>query len=653
MSLNSKGFGPGSSYRFTSFRHGSLDGRNSNFRYPSQWWDVAHMELPSSVRKLFKWCRYHVLVNPLVGSAVKKMAAYPITKVLVDDRSDEGFDRNRQRWEDLLYRTIDVNNLQIEIGLDYHTYGNCIVSIFYPFHKHLVCRNCGAKHRIKRLQYRKEWDFKNFDYTMKCPSCGHNGKAKVEDVFYKSYKDIRIIRWNPSDMSIDYNPITKVSEYAYSIPSSVRKKVFQKKLSYLEELPSKFIEAMKKRRPVVLSRENIFHFKAATPSLASNDEGWGYPPILPALKDSFYLQIMKKAQEAVMLEHLVPLDIIFPSTQDQAANPYTTVNLSDWKRKIETELGTWRMDPNHKPILPLPVGYQRIGGNGRALMLTQEIRAMSEHIVVGMGVPQEFVFGGLSWTGSSVSLRMLENMFMTYRDMHDHFLKHFLVPNVSRFMGWSDVNVHMKEFKMADDIQNKQLLLSLNQMKKVSDQTLLSEFDKDAFSEMRLIEQELRRTLEVTKLDTLYKARIQGESQQVMMRSQTEAMVEQQKAKLRAQKELSEEQKRLGIPQQGAPPQGGPPGGPPQMPPQQGGPNQSPIPGQGEENTVNVLHLAEAWAKKLSNMDPVRSQGLLQQMSEQSPNLHKVVLEKIQMIKSLDQKPLPEKRPPRRAAGVI
>ena len=46
---------------------------------------------------------------------------------------------------------------------------------------------------------------------------------------------------------------------------------------------------------------------------------------------------------------------------------------------------------------------------------------------------------------------------------------------------------------MADDIQSKQLLMSLNQLKKVSDKTLLAEFDKDAFSEAQLIEKELRR----------------------------------------------------------------------------------------------------------------------------------------------------------------
>ena len=622
-----RGFGPGSSYRFTSYRHGSLDGRNSSFRYPSQWWDVAHMELPTSVKHLFKWCRYHVLVNPLISSVTRKMAAYPITKVVIDDREEEGFDKNRKRWDDLIFQTLDINRLQIEVGLDYQTYGNCIVSIFYPFHKYLGCKHCKKSERIKRLKFRKEWDFRNFEFTLHCKTCGNTGKADVKDVFYKAAKDIRVIRWSPEDLDIDFNPITQTTEFAYKIPPKIRKKVLQKNRRYLEELPQKFLESMKVRRPVILTEENIFHFKAPTPSLSSNDQGWGYPPILPALKDSFHLQIMKKAQEAVMLEHLVPLDIIYPASADAQANPYITVNLSDWKAKIESELVQWRMDPNYKPILPLPVGYQRIGGNGRALMLTQEIRAHSEHIIVGMGVPQEFAFGGLSWTGSSVSLRMLENQFMSYRDMHDHFLRHFLIPNVARFMGWKEIDVHMKAFKMADDVQAKQLLLSLNQLRKVSDQTLLAEFDKDALAELRLIEQELRRSLEITKLDSLYKAQIQGESQQVMTKYQTEAQIAQQAMHQKAQMKQQAEM---------APPQ------PPQEQQQEQG-----------EGQVNVIDLAEAWAKKIGNMDPVEQARILSQMESQSPNLHQLVVQKIQVTQALTEAPLPEQRPPRRDAATI
>ena len=635
MAYFNRGFGPSGASRSNTYKHGNLDGRNTNFRYPSQWWDVAHMELPQSIKQMFRWCRYHALVNPIVSSVVKKMAAYPITKVIVDERAGEGFEKNKKRWEDFLYKAIDINRFQIEVGLDYHTYGNSIVSIYYPFFKYLKCKKCGNKERIKRLKFKKQWDFKNFDFHLTCPECGHSGKCEQEDVFYKSAQDIKIIRWNPEDILIDFNPITQNAEYAYKIPSKIRSRVIGKNKTYLEETPKNFLEGLKHNRPVILTRENVYHFKSSTPSLMNSDEGWGYPPILPAMKDSFHLQIMKKAQEAVMLEHLVPLDIIYPATGDANASPYTTVNLADWKRKIEAELTTWRMDPNYKPILPLPVGYQRIGGNGRSLMLTGEIQAYTQQVLVGMGVPQEFALGGLSWTGSSVSLRMLENMFMTYRDMHENFLKSFLVPNVSAYMGWQEPPIHMKTFKMADDAQNKQLLMSLNQLRKVSDQTLLAEFGKDSLSELKIIETELKRALEIQKMDALHKAQTQAEQMKIQGAAQVEQAINQQKAQIRAQKEIQKMQAKEGIQAQAMQ----------QQQPQQGQQQQA-------QSGVPPQELAQAFAKKLKGMDEAKKNQILQQMQQEQPQLHQLVVAALEKMKAEDQQPMPEKKPPRREGGA-
>jgi hypothetical protein len=301
------------------------------------------------------------------------------------------------------------------------------------------------------------------------------------------------------------------------------------------------------------------------------------------------------------------------------------INLGDWKNKVEQEIVKWRWDPNYKPILPVPIGHQRIGGNGRALMLTQEIRAWSEHIVAGMGVPQEFAFGGLSWSGSNVSLRMLENQFMTYRQMHQHFLQYFLIPHIARFMGWSEIKVNMREFKMADDIQGKQLLLSLNQMKKVSDKTLLSEFGKDALEESKIIERELQRSLELQKTESMYSAKVQGEVQEMQAKRQQQL------------------QALMGA---GQPVPGQGPAAPMQ-------PNEVVQGMSAPPSSVNVLELADAYARKLSNMDPAQSAAALMRIREQSPELHQVVQQKLSLLQAQGIKPLPEQRPPRREDKVI
>jgi len=608
------------------------------------------MELPSTVKHLFKWCRYHALANPLISAVVRKMSEYPVTRVILDYDEREGFDHQKERWDDLLHNVLDIHRFQIEAGLDYHSYGNCLVSIVYPFHKYLTCRGCGHSKRIKRLKFRVDWDFSNWEYTLRCPRCFHNGPARVEDKWYHSYRDIKLLRWNPADVDIDFNPITQRARYYYRIPPRIRKRILTKHKGYLEDMPHSFIKSMKTKRPIELVERNLYHFKSPTVSVADNDSGWGYPPIMAALKDSFYLQVLKKANEAVMLEHLMPLDILFPSTQDPNASPYTMINLADWKRRVEVELKRWRQDPNYKPIMPLPVGHNRIGGDGRSMMPTQEIRVWSEHVITGMGAPQEFVFGGMSWTGSSVTLRMLENRFLNYREEHHRFINGFLIPNIARFMTWKAPKAHMKAFKMADDLQSKQLLMSLNQLKKISDKTLLAEFDKDALDETRLIEQELRRNLEVAKLDSLYKAEIQGEMQQV----QTKYQIEAQKKMQQAQQEMQQEMPGAGQPGQppGQPQPGQQPGQPPGQPGAEGGqpPGQPPQQGGGK---VNLIDYSEALAKRLIRMPDHERAEYLQKMNEQSPRLADLVQQKMSVISALEQQPLPEQRPPRSANATL
>lgn len=130
----------------------------------------------------------------------------------------------------------------------------------------------------------------------------------------------------------------------------------------------------------------------------------------------------------------MPLTVLFPQPGSGSSDPYSTISLSKWREQVGLEVQRWRFDRNYLPIMPLPIGSQNIGGDGRALLLGQEIRIWSEHIISGMGVPQEFVFGGLQYSGSNVSLRMLENQLLRYVSDQLRMIKNFIVKTLQ--LGW-------------------------------------------------------------------------------------------------------------------------------------------------------------------------------------------------------------------------
>jgi len=500
------------------------------------------------------------------------------------------------------------------------------------------------------------------------------------------------VRWNVEDIEITYNDITGDSTYFYNIPGPVRSDIVIGKKDVVEKVPQIFIQALRQQKGIVFNRDNFFHLKR--PTLAWQDRGWGIPLILPVLKDAFYLQLMKKAQEAILLEHIVPLRIMFPQAASGTTDPFTTLNLRDWKEQVAAEIARWRYDNNYIPIMPLPLGNQSIGGDGKTLLLFQEMQMHSEQLIMGMGVPREFLQGGLSYAGTNVSMRMLENAFIGY------VLRHKLMANwammlISNYLDWPEANIRFKPFKMADDIQRKAYLLQLNQAQKISDTTLLADADLSQEDEDEIMMREIDKRLQSTRKQQLAMAEVQGEQQAIMMKYQAKAQQGMaQEQGIPAPGEAggpegsmnSAQAAQMGAPMPGPagqsmPAQGAPPAqGAVQMPglpaammgtapsdQNLGGlPSESQsLLGQGQSlgggMGVDVVALAQGYASQISQLPPDQQPMALQALQAQSPQLAALVQQLLGPLTkarsqegiSLDTRPLPEQRAPRRAMAAV
>lgn len=676
--------GPGSGLRFSQTR-GRIQGSAQGVNYPSPFFDVAHTYLPVTVKQLFKWCRYYFLTNPLINATVFKLSEYPITDIVVDHESNDV----RKKWTEYLTDHLRINAQRVEFGLDYNCYGNSCVSMGFPFKKYLYCRGC--KYRDEAAKIRDHWIFTNFQFRLSCPRCGFVGDATAQDFYYKNASGIKTIRWNPEDIEITYNDITGEYSYFYTIPAPVRNDIVIGRKDVVEGIPQVFIQAMRESKGVIFSKENFFHMRR--PTLATQDRGWGTPLLLPVLKDTFYLQIMKKAQEAILLEHIVPLRILFPQAGSGSSDPYTTINLVDWRDQIAMEIARWRYDNNYIPILPLPVGNQSIGGDGRALMLTQEIQAWSEQIMVGMGVPREFLLGGMSYAGTNVSMRMLENMFLGYVSRQKQLVR-FIVKQIASFLGWPEPSIRFKPFKMADDLQRKAYLFQLNQANKVSDTTLLAESDLSQDEENEIMISETDKRLQATKKQQLAMAEIQGQAQLVMLKYQAkgqEVMMKAQTAPNAPGEPGGPESQMAG----GAPGAAGAvPGGMPaemQGSPDAamlGAPMQPPMAGPSPQDFLNNVSssltgaqkmgpggmnvdlptFAMMQAKTLVMLSPQQQEAAIQNLSLQSPELADLVRQMLaqlgpakggkggntgSQVAGVDTRPMPEQLPARRQTALV
>jgi hypothetical protein len=634
---------------------------SSGQRYPNQFFDLAQQYMPPTIKELFRWCTFYFYNNPLIGAAMKKVARYPITDLIFEDELES----NRSIWEQILIRDLKIKERQMEINLDLHVYGNAFASLHLPFVRWLICPEC--KHR----QPIKEWDWNfrgsDFHFSGKCPECGYSGSVEVKDVSYKDRKGIRIIRWNPENMNIKFNEYTGRYTYMYSLPNKLRNLIMRGDKDILEDLPLIVLDALKKRRMIRFHTDSLFHFKA--PTLAEQDQGWGKPAIMHVLKDMYYFYTLRRAQEAIALEHIVPFDMIYPLPNAQQ-DPFIHTDLASWRLQIEGLIKKHRRDPNFKAVIPVPVGFGRLGGDGKALLLAPEINYLTQTIVGGMGIPQEFLFGGLNYTGSSINLRTLENDFIQNRSQ----IIDFTLWVKDRIRVWLSLpNIHsirMSDFRMADDVQKNQQAIGLNAQNKISDQTLLDELGYDYDQEIKKIIEEAHVRNYINDLQTKGMTRTQGESQLIQFNYQQKLQELTQKAQETAAKRIASIQQTQGTMPDNIQPSGSG-GGMDQDFMRNAQPDQ--IPGQQTQGqkpmNEQVVTKIEIWARQIMKMDQAQAQLTLSDLKSQVPEIGAAIEKRVSELQSQPQgrasgqgqnnmnvqpnmSPLPERSAPRRAEAM-
>lgn len=313
---------------------------NSGIRrlsYPSPFFDLSSTYLPKNVKELFKQCEFYYMTNPLINAAIWKMAEYPVTDIVLDLDDEEV----KKKWEILFDKHLGLEAFLISVGLDYFCFGNAFVTISFPFTKFLKCKSCGAEFNAEMVI--DDWTFHNYKFRFKkCPNCKGRTEAVSRDIYFNNIPKLRLIRWDPKRVLVMHNRITGHSYYFYLMPPTENNDLQLGRKHVVVQTPTKFIQAAKEGKPLQFLGDSIFHLKR--PIISGHSDGYGMPLMMPVLKDTFLLQILKKSTETIAVEHIVPLRVIFPQSASAQGNVVQNVQLSRWRDQIYSELTRWRRD---------------------------------------------------------------------------------------------------------------------------------------------------------------------------------------------------------------------------------------------------------------------------------------------------------------------
>lgn len=475
---------------------GSVNALQNTLMSHSSFFNFEGFFLPKTVKELFRFSAYMFLSSDAINPAIEKLAEYPITAftfspiVKANKETQEYRDEYKQKeaivdtWQNIFDNHIMAKGFAVKLSTNFYVYGNAFVSVYQPFDRILVCGNasCNEHHLLTKVKWR--WNSGKMAFEIKCWKCAQKGLAKVIDKPVKDPTRINLISWYPGNIDIDYDPYSGCREYYYTIPEDEVEKIKKGNRLRLEKTPWEIIEAIKINRgrregapKIKLRRDNVFHMIRHTIDMPGAENPWGMPVTVSVLRNIFYLNIMKRAQLALMLEHILPFRYLYPAN-DNSANSTIPIDLADWRQRMRGEIAKWKRDPLYIMLSPIPIAQEQMGGQGKALMLHQEMEMEKHNILNGVNVPVEFVQGGLQYSGTSVSLRMLEN---TLLNQVEQLIKCFkwIARRISNISKLEYVDVGLKKFKMADDIQMRQLASQLWQMQVVSGEWLgqINDFD--------------------------------------------------------------------------------------------------------------------------------------------------------------------------------
>lgn len=479
---------------------------------------------PRKLKDLFRLCEYLYFNSSQIYAALQKFCTYPVTDIIYETQNEA----LKSFYEELHDKVLKTKRILIRAAVDKFVYGNAFFSMYTPFVRYLKCPKCEQLTNITQVNYK--FKLKRLSFNYRCANCTQNVDADEKRVVDKKItrKDkLSVIRWDPKLMDIDYNPMTGHSEYYYTIPKEIKERCAKGNKHLIDTMPIEFLRAIKEDKIFKFAEGQIFHMRMDAP--AGIEAQWGFPPLASTIKLFFYAAVLRKANEAIALDYVVPLRIVSPKQSSGNADPLTTISLNKWSAEMKNSVKKWRRDPLHIMWSPVPAEVTHLGGQARALMTLGEVQAAEDNIIAAMGLPKEFIYGGFSAMGSGIQLRVLENQLLHQTgDLND--LLQWITDGSAKKLGRGTVQVSLAPFRFIDDVQQKALLLQLNQADPqggpwISKRTMGEAFDVDPADERKWRKQE---ALDDARAMAELQTELSKQQNTLASRSRSQAMLGQQ-----------------------------------------------------------------------------------------------------------------------------
>ena len=480
------------------FKVGAGGSGDQGFADP--WNDLATAQMPTTMKSALWWSEYIWTVMGTYRMAMERIVSYFITDIeLGGDVSDD----EKEKYHDFLDQQLNATSFLGLMMRDRLCYGNSFASVVVPFRRFLTCPKTGDLYPLKVVYNNFNFEFTDkFEFVATCPKTGWRGPWKITDKPREESEHLILKRWSPHEIEILHDPYTDEVSHLWNIPEYYKRMIKKGNLYHLERASQQVLHAIKHNMLFKFNKDSIFHMKE--PTLAGiRNMGWGLPRSLINFRQLWYVQVLRRYNEAIALDYVIPFRLITPAPSGGGAaggigtqDPMSVYNAGDFRSQIKGMVSRRRRDPAAWQVLPFPVNYQMLGGDAKQLAPTELITQGFETLLNETGTPVEFYQGSLSVQAAPIALRLFESTHSQLVCDANNFLQ-WLTNSISKIMSWELVDASLKRVTIADDMQKQMSALQLMMGQQLSGTSGLAAVGYDWNTEQKRIADEARKQQEM------------------------------------------------------------------------------------------------------------------------------------------------------------
>jgi len=487
-------------------------GKDDPFLLPSS------AAFPTSMETVHDFSLYAYYLSGTYRQASRRTTAYFVT----EPAYGAGNASPGQRWmKDFMLDSLHIKTHLMEMGEEYHCYGNSINWIYMPFDRHLVDTRGGHRREFALSLFDEEhvkFSLSRMQYQVPDPGETHLPLSKRKkvwlDIYDRQSSDVNRISLRKNDpryMHMHMQDLSGRCLYIWRITQEPWFKwVEQGNLFWVNDTPLQILEAARTKSDFVFGPDKIFHLRTSGPSGLSSNSAWGIPDILSCYRELHNVLVYRRINEAIGLDYMMPLRLFSPNIGGSAGDMSIFGNLGILKNELGQMIEQNRRDPFSMFALPFPVSYQECNSSGKQLV-PKELQEYAEtRLLEAAGFPAELFHGTMKVDVIVPTLRIFENTHHPLANGLDRFVR-WVGRSVSNYLTQDIISPSLAKPTMAADMERRNMMVQLAASGEIS-----RELAYEAINLQNPVDQKLKRVEEDLEIEAGQQKLLQKHEREVM-----------------------------------------------------------------------------------------------------------------------------------------